>query len=178
MPTVKIKVKHAKLEFVPQILDAVYQTHKTQVQKDLVGYFNLITGDWSAKSRPKLTRITYKRDTGVTTVVTPAGPNAKIWTYVTRGTRKHIIKPKRARFLRFMWGGPGSYIPKTKPGGQYGGPGMVQNGKSQFRKSVNHPGSRGRFFERRIVNDYTARYIGLMEKAIQRGLRAAKVAMK
>lgn len=175
MPTVKFTYTKAKMANLSFIAAEVKRVHETQVQRDLEAYFQVITGNWSDKNRPKIKKGTTANRVVITTRVVPEG---NIWKYVTLGTVPHPITPKRAKFLRFLWGGPGSYIPKTRPGAQYGGPGTVKNGTTQYRKRVNHPGSKGRFFERKIVKEYQPKYTRLMREAVKRGVKAAKQAAK
>lgn len=83
------------------------------------------------------------------------------------GTAPHEIKPKNPNgALRFLWGGPGSYNPHTRPIARYGGPGEVQNGETVYRKKVNHPGTKPRKFSESI----NARLKEQFEKAVSRGL--------
>lgn len=175
MPIV-FKAKLAKVENLSAILTEVKRTHETQVQRDLSAYFYLVTGTW--KHKPKISARTALMPNQIVTAVRPTGENEKIWTFVTLGTKPHPIKPRRAKFLRFMWGGPGSYVPKTRPPAQYGGPGVVKNGTMQYRKSVKHPGSKGRFFEKKIMKEYRPKYRILMREAIKRGVRIAKANRK
>jgi hypothetical protein len=84
------------------------------------------------------------RKTGGTYTIT-AGTNDKIYGYVTEGTRAHVIRPKRSRYLRFSSG----YRAKTRvgiigsiPGGAFGDP--------VFAAEVNHPGFPGRKFIEKI----------------------------
>lgn len=65
----------------------------------------------------------------------------RVFGYVDRGTKPHVIRPKKARFLRFQ----GGYNPKTRFRAKFGGPGK-SNGKFFFRGIVHHPGNKGREF--------------------------------
>lgn len=176
MPTISFTVKVAKIPDRSFVLAEVERVHETRVQKDLAAYFQIITGDWSKKNQPKLLKLTETFRDRIVTSVKPVGPNVKIWTFVTLGTVAHLIPkvPKKKGNLRFFWGGKGSYIPKTHPPAQYGGPGIVRNGKWYYRKQVHHPGNKGRFFEKEIVREYQPKYLKLMKNAVARGLRAAK----
>ncbi|MCI0349918.1 MAG: hypothetical protein L0Z53_10875, partial [Acidobacteriales bacterium] len=88
-----------------------------------------------------------------------AGTNNKIYRFVTRGTRAHVIKPKRKTFLRFR----SVYRAKTtrrvigsKQGGASGEPVFT-------RKSVLHPGTKAREFEEEI----NARHQATLEKNVR-----------
>lgn len=69
------------------------------------------------------------------------GTDDKIYGYVDRGTKPHVIRPKRSRFLRFSSG----YRAKTRVGiigSQPGGP----FGDTVTATEVHHPGFPGRKF--------------------------------
>ena len=114
---------------------------------------------------------------GISVFVYASGENARIWGYVTGGTRKHKIplRPKPpGTALRFNWGGKGSYKPKTAPVGKFGGPGRVVGGKATFAKQVQHPGTKARNFEKTIADDYKKTFNRDIENAMRRGLRRAR----
>jgi hypothetical protein len=70
----------------------------------------------------------------------------EIYGYVTGGTRKHVIRPKRARLLAFR----GGYRAKTRRrviGSHRGG----AYGSLRFAKQVIHPGTEAREFQQEIA---------------------------
>jgi len=100
--------------------------------------------------------------------VTAEGPHAKIWYYVSKGTRPHKIRAKNAKALSFVWGGPGSYQPRTKPIGKFGGPGTVTGGERVAFKEVNHPGNKARRFGLVITAKFVPKYAKRIAKGIGR----------
>ena len=104
--------------------------------------------------------------------VYPTGPNKQLWIWNTKGTRPHTIRAKNARTLAFPWGGPGSYKPKTRPVGQYGGPGVVMGGQMVFPKQVRHPGTEAREHEKVIKEDNKQWFAQTMENAWRRAIRS------
>ena len=94
-----------------------------------------------------------------------------IYGFVTGGTKPHKITARRAPTLVFMWGGPGSYKPKTKPKGKIGGPGIVVGGTLHRPVSVNHPGTEARDFESTIADDEKPWFSRTMENAWKRAIR-------
>jgi len=94
--------------------------------------------------------------------------NADVWSYVSRGTRPHIIRPRKARVLVF----PTGYVPHTEPRGpSYSGPGKA-TGPTVLATVVHHPGSKGRHFEEafgRWIRPYFERQV---REAIERGAKA------
>lgn len=103
--------------------------------------------------------------------VTASGPNARIYEYVDQGTRAHNIFPRRAGgALRFKWGGPGSYSPKTEPG-RGGATRAYQSGKIVFFKKVRHPGIKARRFGRNVARLWEAQIPRRLQEAINRGIK-------
>ena len=61
------------------------------------------------------------------------------WLFVT-GTKAHEIKPKGKPYLKFQWGGKGSYSRKVGVGGGRGS-GKVSGGFTvRSKKGISHPG--------------------------------------
>lgn len=102
--------------------------------------------------------------------VFPTGPNKQIWIYVDQGTKPHPIKPRKKPLLIFSWGGPGSYIPKTKakPARTVAGGGKVQNAQIVRSTGVDHPGSEAREFSRTIAEDIKPEFKKEIENAFRR----------
>lgn len=69
------------------------------------------------------------------------GTRSKVYTFVDKGTRAHIIKARNAKTLAFATGGR----PKTRPNtlaSYNGAPGRT----SVFAQEVHHPGTKARAF--------------------------------
>ena len=101
----------------------------------------------------------------------------QLWTALDKtGTRPHPIpkQPKPAgKFLRFKWGGPGSYKPKTVRGGKFRGPGKVSGGKPVFAKQVQHPGTKPRKFTERINKELRPLFLKQAERGYRLGHQEA-----
>lgn len=100
----------------------------------------------------------------------------KIWHWLDKGTPRHPIRARNAPTLVFQWGGPGSYAPKTKPGGQtlsFGGPGTVVGGETHRPIEVDHPGTEPREFYVYLGNELEPTWQGNIRAAIQHGLKNA-----
>lgn len=77
--------------------------------------------------------------------VVVSGTDSAIFLYVDAGTRPHIIKAKRSKYLAFQ----GGYRAKTRVGiigSQEGG----AFGEMQYAQQVKHPGTKARKFTVRI----------------------------
>ena len=162
-----IKTKHKNWTV---IADEVKVVIDKEVKPDLLEYFERIVKSW--KHRPNFKAMKRVRGGGISIYVYPTGENAKIWNFVSRGTKKHTIKPRKpGGKLAFPWGGYGSYKPKTSKGGHYGGPGTVANPKTTVLPVVEHPGSEGRNFEEIISKWYRSKHANTIRAAIRRGAR-------
>jgi len=98
----------------------------------------------------------------------PTGPNAQKWIWVSQGTKPHTIKPKNSPVLIFSTG----YQPKTKPGNFFAGPGLSE-GPTVVARSVNHPGTEPRNFEKKWIEWVKAWWPDEARALIKKGLRAA-----
>lgn len=102
------------------------------------------------------------------------GPQVEIYTtdeiygYVDQGTRPHVIRPVKAKALRFQSG----YKAKTIPGvigSQNGG----SFGDTVFSKGVQHPGNAPRNFSKEIEKIWTPRFKRAMEAAMSQVAKAS-----
>ena len=149
------------------IMKEIRRTIENKVKPSLIKRFEEVVADWDTKIKfIAKTNITSNQ---ISVTVRPSGRNAKIWRFVSEGTKPHKIRPKNAKVLAFVWGGAGSYKPKTKPIGQFGGPGRVSNGSLRFFPGVDHPGSKARQFEKSIAKKEERRFQGFITQAIRRG---------
>ena len=157
---------------------ATYNAGRREVERALRGqvgphfmqYYQRIAGRWSERSRPDFVAQIFSSADRLGVDIYPVGPQAKIWRFVSEGTRPHRIPKQGFRNLAFMWGGPGSYAPRTSPGGHYGGPGKA-SGKRRVFKFVMHPGTKPRRLEKHIARWGRPRARQLTENAMRRGIR-------
>lgn len=175
MPQVLFRQIKAKIPNWQAFYAEIERTINAEVKPELTGWFDKIVADW--KNRPSFKAVSKTTQDWISVYVYPVGVNAKIWKYVSGGTRGPypIPKPgnKRAKTLRFRWGGYGSYKARTTPQGGYKGPGKA-TGKMQSFKRVRHPGIKARNFERHIARWYQKRFRQTMKNAVARGLRKAR----
>jgi hypothetical protein len=93
------------------------------------------------------------------------GTDDDIWNMLDKGTKKHVIRAKRARFLRFGRG----FSPKTRPGFVGSTAGTKATG-AVFKREVNHPGTTARGWSKLIAAKYKVqlqRYIATRIKEAQ-----------
>lgn len=142
MPTIKIeaiggKVKIDRALYEKLLLEAVDKT-----TTDALSDFKRTMRTWTTK----ITFSQMKARKVRSNIEGAAGTDSKIYLYVTRGTRPHAIRAKRARVLSFRSG----YRTKTSPriiGSHQGG----AFGAAAFAREVKHPGSKARQFEEEIA---------------------------
>jgi hypothetical protein len=92
--------------------------------------------------------------------------NHELYTYVTRGTPPHLIRPRRSRRLRFQTG----FKAKTRPrviSSRAGG----ASGPVAFARAVQHPGTQARDFDIEIARRRQKNHENLIRLAIRRSLR-------
>lgn len=105
--------------------------------------FKATTKTWKRQVRFVRTRAA-RKGRGIEGQVTT---DDEIYGYVTGGTRRHVIRPRRGRFLRFRGG---KYRAKTQRrvlGSRAGG----ATGPIRFAKRVMHPGTKAREFQQEIA---------------------------
>lgn len=97
---------------------------------------------WSSKNKPTFDVIVAELD-GEYTIT--AGTDSLLYKWADEGTKPHIIRPRKAKFLRFRVGG----MAKTTPGVIGSQAGSLGNGwrSADF---VLHPGTRKREFSKNI----------------------------
>lgn len=103
--------------------------------RDVVVDFKTTTATWKHQPNFKVTE--------VSAAEWIISTDDSIWAMLDDGTKPHIIRPKRAKVLRFQWGGRGSYKAKTRPGYLGSNKNSVL-GPIVFRKQVRHPGTKAR----------------------------------
>lgn len=151
-----------------EVIKEVNRMIDQKTKPELIQLFNWIVANWHNKptfrARKRVTR------QALTIYVYPTGEEAKIWGYVSGGTRPHQIAAKRALRLKFKTG----YMPKTLPRQPYfKGPGKAY-GPWRAPLVVNHPGNEPRDFEGEIQRDYKPVFSKDMENAFRRGIRRAR----
>lgn len=94
------------------------------------------------------------------------GTDNKIYGYVNNGTRAHIIRPKRAKALRFRTG----YRPKTQFRTLISKSGGGAYGPYAYAQVVRHPGTAPREFDVTIADMRQPDYEQAVRKAIMKAV--------
>ncbi len=171
MPTIAYRATRSRRKFVKsqKVKRLLGDALDNEVKPELIKRFNRVTVNW--KKKPDFKSRKFVRLTSVAVNVFPAGEHKMIWVWVSGGTKPHPISARRAPRLAFLWGGPGSYKPKTKPVGKFGGPGVVVGGTIHKPVEVDHPGTTAREFEKVIRDDFKTEFSRIMNNAFRRIIR-------
>lgn len=138
-----------------------------KVKPALVKAHERVVADWKSDVKFR-SRVTITPD-AIKIFIFPAGADKQVWTFVDKGTRPHIIKPKGPGYpLRFKTG----YKPKTLPNPArtvYGGGGA--SGPEVRAMVVKHPGSEPRNFTKQIAKEMGPEIRAEIENAFRRVAR-------
>ena len=94
------------------------------------------------------------------------GTDDAIYGYVSGGTKPHIIRPKRAKALRFM----GTYSAKTMPG-VIGSNSGGSSGATVFSQGVQHPGTKARKFPEAVEKKWKRPFPKRIRAALDRAAK-------
>lgn len=140
-----------------------------EIHRDIGKDFDATVSTWD--HQPKFER---KLEQSARYIRSLNGTRDEIYGYVSRGTRPHLIRPKRARVLAFQGG---TYTAKSSPGtikAKHGG----ASGATVFSRGVHHPGSKARGFPEAIAKKWKSPFPKRMQKAVDRGVKKSGHAMK
>jgi hypothetical protein len=154
------------------VVDEMVDVHDNVLKPQMIKWFDRIVANWA--NRPGFAARKYLTSDSFSINIFPTGSEEvkNIWWYNVLGTRPHPIRPKDAPMLVFPWGGPGSYMSKTGPGGKwYGGPGTVNNATLRFSMGVQHPGTAPRNWTKLAAEEFKPIYSRTVENAWRRALR-------
>jgi len=146
----------------------VEKTFDRHVKPELRSYFTRITKLWDHPVRFEARKkVTSK---SISLYVGPTGTNAKLWIWITLGTKGPYLIPKQPKPSGFPLRYRKGYQPRTKPGYKYRGPGKAV-GPWRSAHQVKHPGIKPREFEKHIKRFYTPKFHARMRNALRRGVR-------
>ena len=141
MVTFRIEAIVPKQKDAAKIFKAAYEGALRETAEEIKKDLEAVTRTWEHEVKFTV-RVIKRRDRLGITVST----KDKIFAYLNYGTKAHVIRPKRARVLRFQSG----YSAKTRPGFIGSSPGGA-SGDTVFAQSVNHPGTAPRGFDKIIA---------------------------
>lgn len=147
------------------IYDTMVEALEKQTGPMLQDYHERVVAPWSGEKPGWVQEVVHGAGFVAVHVKPTGGKGRAKWLWL-RGTEPHIIRPKRAKVLRF----PTIYMPRTRPGagGQYQGPGKA-TGPIATAQVVHHPGTEPRMLPRAIARWSKPFFIKQMRGAIKRG---------
>jgi hypothetical protein len=174
MPLVAARFHRGRRKFYKyaQVKKEMESVHENVVKPRFLKEFRKIVANW--RNAPGFASRKVLNSDGFRIYVYPTGNEEakQLWQWNVEGTRAHAIVPVNAPMLRFEWGGKGSYVPKTGPGGKwYGGPGTVVNGTTRYSMGVMHPGTEPRNWPEVVAEQEASFYSREVENAWRRSLR-------
>ena len=165
MATITVKVIKPK-KMNQRAFDSVLLKALASTEKGILKDFTDTTATW--KHKPEF-RHGHTLNTTRGTAYTDT--QDEIYGYVNDGTRPHPITPKGPWALKFR-GGKGSYRAKTAPrrfGSRPGGP----SGPVVYRRSVQHPGTKAREFDKIIAKRWKTLLPRAMRSALDKEAKAS-----
>jgi len=174
MANVAMRLHRGRRKFgrYPLVLDEMERVHNDRVKPEFVSAFDRIVANWTNK--PSFRGRFVASVDGFRLYVYPVGSDEvkQIWWWNVQGTDPHPIQAKNAPHLSFNWGGKGSYMAKTGPGGTwFGGPGTVANGTFRGPVVIDHPGTAPREWPQVVANLHKRYYSRETENAWRRAVR-------
>lgn len=151
MPASIIKPKSSV--FKPQQIDRVVQNTLTALAKDMKVDFDVTTQTWSNRPKTKIESPSpYERTISV---------DSDIYAMLDKGTKPHMIRPRRARILRFQT----PFRAKTVPNQIVSRAGS-KGTNTVFSRGVRHPGTKPRNWAKVIAAKWRKQAPIVMQRAI------------
>lgn len=160
-----IRPKDFKEKAFTETLAAEARDIGQQIKAD----YQKTTATWKRKPAFDLT-VTVQPRAGIKILVTTKD---KVYEYVTKGTRPHIIRAKNAVALRFQSG----YRAKTRKG-LIGSTSGGASGDVAYAKVVQHPGTEGREFDQAIAKVWKRVLRKRFQDAMKRAAQASGHSMR
>jgi hypothetical protein len=145
--------------------EAIAETDATA--EDGLTYHRKVVREWA--HRPGFRQQKYSSPNTYSIKLVPTGRYARLWTYVDKGTKPHLIAAKNVPFLKFQTG----YSARTAPVAKY------QQGTGQSfgpwvaAAVVQHPGTEARKFTETWIDELEPPFPDRIQAAVQRGIKKA-----
>jgi hypothetical protein len=149
----------------PKRLIRALRNGMADAAEDVTVDFETTTMTWKHKPQFKVTE--------VSAAEWIVSTDDKIWAMLDAGTKPHPITPKRAKRLRFQWGGKGSYKAKSRPGYLGSNKGKI-SGPIVYRKRVNHPGTEPRKWTATAEKKWQTELGDIVQRAIDAEVKKGK----
>lgn len=136
--------------------------------KELRAWHQIVVRDW--KHRPTFAVESGGGRSFRVKAINPVGKNRKIWFFVDRGTKPHLIRAKPGGRLKFQTG----YSAKTAPVARANVGTGRRTGAWVSKQQVNHPGTKAREFSKTIVQSLDPPFVDRIQAAILRGINKGR----
>jgi len=126
---------------------------------------------WTGE-RPSFDSLTSIKGGDLTVITGPTGGKLGVskWTWLDEGTKKHPIKARKAKSLRFRHGG---FRAKTAVGKFASGAGSPATGPWRFPRQVMHPGNKARGWSALLTKQRREPFRKRVFDALDRAAKAA-----
>lgn len=139
--------------FNKNVFRLAFIRESSRIAKDVEKDYIKTTKKW--KKRPIWIRSIKHTDKGIIIFV---GTENKIYGYIDKGTKKHIIRPKKAEVLRFR-------------GSSYRGRGRPRASDYVYTKFVMHPGFKGYGHSKRIAKKWQPLTVARLNATLARAAK-------
>lgn len=164
MPTIEINVTVPKEVFkIPEWRRRVEHVQDQTTGPQLQGLFRKTVSGWEHKPRFYKRKHITAYQIGV--IVHPAKEKmGDIYALVNQGAKPHIIRPRRAKFLRFQTGYRAASRPRFIGSGR-----KSRSGRFISTPMVRHPGFEAREFDQAIAEEYAPKFFKDMQDTFRFG---------
>ena len=148
MPQIAYNIKRQNLKFSKgsEIRRRIEDGTRSRVQPLVTKRLEIIVANW--KHSPEFKAKEKSTANSFIIHIFPTGDGTDQWRWVSLGTKGPYPIPKAGPgYLAFQLG----YQPKTKPKGQFGGPGKATGPWRRGVMQVKHPGIKPRKFEESVI---------------------------
>ena len=163
MVTFRLEAIVPKQKDAAKIFKAAYEGALRAEAESIKKDFDATMTTWEHKARFFIRTTSRKNYLSMTIYTKDA-----VYAYVNYGTKPHVIRPKKARVLRFQSG----YSAKTRPGFIGSSPGG-SSGDTIFAQEVHHPGTAPRGFDKAIAEKHERSFKARMDAAMAKAARQA-----
>lgn len=139
--------------FEAQVIRLAIIREESKIAKDVEKDFIKTTKKW--KKKPVWIRDVKWTESQIVIFV---GTENEIYGYIDKGTKKHIIRPKKAEVLRFR-------------GSSYSGRGRPRASDYVYTKFVMHPGFKGYGHSKRIAKKWQPLTVARLDAALARAAK-------
>lgn len=163
MPFIEINVTVPKeIINIDKVRQAIIDAQNGLTKPKLTALFKETVEGWKYPPSFSSTRVDNSSQLGIR--VYPSGKNSDKWGLVNAGSPSHIIRPRKAKMLRFQSGYRAGTRPKVLRSQAY-----QRSGNFVSTGLVHHPGFEAREFTQTIADKHNPEFQQDMQDAIKKG---------